>query len=158
MALRGRVDRVDRLNGGGLRLIDYKTGRAGKFSSADPFRQGRQLQPCLYAWMLEEALRGLGQPDMVREFSYCFPMPRDEGGADVAYRREALLPSGLALAEKLFSLLRRGVFPFTVEADDVVYSDFSPVYGDVAAGVEKSRAKTADSELADWAELRGCPP
>ena len=155
--LKGRVDRVDRLKAGGLRLIDYKTGRADKFSSADPFRQGRQLQPCLYSWMLEESLRGLGLPDTVREFSYFFPMPRDEGGAGTAYRREDLLPAGLGLAERLFSLLAAGVFPFTVDAEDVAYSDFAPVYGDAGKLAENSRDKTADPALADWAELRGRP-
>jgi hypothetical protein len=52
LAVRGRADRVDELPDGTLRVVDYKTGRAGRFAK-DPkggaFNGGRQLQPAIYA-------------------------------------------------------------------------------------------------------------
>ena len=55
IALRGRIDRVDRLPGEGIQIIDYKTGK-DRYSE-DSFDGGRQLQLPLY---LTAAARLLG--------------------------------------------------------------------------------------------------
>jgi ATP-dependent helicase/nuclease subunit B len=56
--LRGRVDRVDATEDGGLLVIDYKggSGRAFDGISADPLKRGRRLQLPLYARVVAEKL------------------------------------------------------------------------------------------------------
>src|SRR3972149_3155782 len=55
--VRGIVDRLDRRPDGGLRVIDYKTGRS-RLNVAE-LNQGRRIQLPLYALAAQEAL-GLG--------------------------------------------------------------------------------------------------
>ncbi|MDR1520364.1 MAG: PD-(D/E)XK nuclease family protein, partial [Planctomycetota bacterium] len=154
----GRIDRVDRLAAGGLSVIDYKTGAAGKFSLDDPLRQGRHLQPLLYILMLERALAMLGRPEEVAEFSYFFPMPRQEGRS-IRYRRQALADAGKPVLASLLALIRDGLFPFSNEAADVEYSDYLPVYGDVGELAGQAAGKMRnDPTLAVWAALRGVKP
>lgn len=154
--MRGRVDRVDRLNDhGGLMIWDYKTGSSRKFSRSDPFDDGRHLQPLLYTRMLEAVLAEKGNPDLVLGFSYFFPMPRDEGRT-YTYERSILREGGDAILDVLAGMLRTGCFPFTTDQGDVVYSDYGAVYGDVAALAAAARRKAAaDPALAAWANLRG---
>ncbi len=156
LLLRGRVDRIDRLNDhGGLVIFDYKTGRSDKFSRSDPFRQGRHLQPLLYAHMVEAALDDLHMPEPVRAFAYFFPMPRDEG-LTLTFPRELLDRAGMRIVARLESLLSEGHFPFTLDPEDVKYSDYLPLYGDAAELAGSHRAKTrSDPALAGWGELRG---
>ncbi len=157
LPLRGRVDRIDRLDdGGGLAIVDYKTGSAKKFSREDPFRGGRCLQPFLYARMLKRVTEEAGIPEPVRSFSFYFPMPRDEGRT-IAYSWERLSEGGWEVVEALAGLLRRGYFPFTTEANDVQYSDYAAAFGgeakDLAAAV--LRKCEGVEGLEEWAAMRG---
>lgn len=153
--LQGRVDRIDRLNdNGGLAILDYKTGRSSGFSRSDPFKQGRHLQPLLYTEMLERVTREAGLPEPVREFSYFFPMRRDEGGV-ITFDREDLRGGG-AIVDALVEMLATGCFPLATREEDVGNSDYLPVYGDVRELCASSRRKTAvDGALERWRELRG---
>ena len=153
--LQGRVDRIDRLDRGGLAVLDYKTGRSDKFSRADPFQQGRHLQPLLYTRMLERALSDMGRPEPVASFSYFFPMPRDEGLV-LAYPRAALNNDGMAIVDSLAMLLSDGKFPFTTDKTDVAFSDYLPLFGDPAALALRARDKcAADPALSVWRDIRG---
>jgi RecB family exonuclease len=58
--LRGLIDRVDRAPGGGVRVIDYKTGGPSSYRKS-AIRDGEKLQLPLYALAARDAL-GLGQP------------------------------------------------------------------------------------------------
>lgn len=56
----GRVDRIDRIGQGAVETYavwDYKSGSAWKYDEADPFRQGRVVQPTLYIAMVAHRLR-----------------------------------------------------------------------------------------------------
>lgn len=132
--LQGRVDRIDRLrDGGGLVIWDYKTGRSSDFSRTDPFRGGRHLQPFLYTEMLERATREAGLPEPVKEFSYLFPMRRDEGNV-ITFSRDDLR-GGMEIVAGLRDMLRAGRFPFAAREEDAAYSDYLPVY-DAGGGMK----------------------
>ncbi|MCD8349041.1 MAG: PD-(D/E)XK nuclease family protein [Planctomycetaceae bacterium] len=154
LRLKGRVDRIDRLHdGGGLRIWDYKTTVSTKFSPRDPFDGGRHLQPLLYSAMVEQAAAEAGSPEPVRAFSYFFPMPRDEG-REIAYER-AELREGMWIVSALSDLLHHGYFPFSTDKEDVRFSDYSAVYGDVTALAAAMRRKAvSDPALEGWARLR----
>jgi len=59
--LRGVIDRVDRAPGGGIRVVDYKSGGKESHKKAD-VAKGKKLQLPLYALAAREAL-GLGEPE-----------------------------------------------------------------------------------------------
>ena len=59
VAVHGWIDRIDRLPGGGIEVIDYKTGRAGRQQDVD-----ESLQLTIYALACRDAL-GLGTPERV---------------------------------------------------------------------------------------------
>lgn len=158
MRFRGRIDRVDRLDdNGGLVIFDYKTGRSDMYRFSDPFRRGRNLQPLLYTHMLEQALRERGRPEPVRRFAYFFPMPRDEGRT-VSYERSSLGRDGMEIVSVLLDMVRAGYFPFSVDAGDVAFSDYSAIYGNAGDLAVRTREKIlsgANPELSAWAALRG---
>jgi RecB family exonuclease len=55
LALKGRIDRVDRLRDGRLRIIDYKTGAAPRAAvDASDVLRGRKLQLPVYAMLLAD--------------------------------------------------------------------------------------------------------
>ncbi|MDH4198345.1 MAG: PD-(D/E)XK nuclease family protein, partial [Candidatus Aminicenantes bacterium] len=56
--LSGFIDRVDRVEPGLYRIIDYKSGKAGRFEKVKAFGHGRVLQHALYALAVEEVLPG----------------------------------------------------------------------------------------------------
>ncbi len=59
LAIKGRVDRIDAMDAGWFRVIDYKTGRAvryRKIAKMGLFNGGRQLQAAIYAGVLQELL------------------------------------------------------------------------------------------------------
>lgn len=51
--LRGRIDRIDKRSGGGVRVIDYKTGNPDASVKANDILRGRRLQLPVYAMLLE---------------------------------------------------------------------------------------------------------
>jgi RecB family exonuclease len=93
--LRGIIDRLDRREGGELRVIDYKTG-SGRLNVRE-LEQGRRIQLPLYALAAQEAL-GLGQVvegfywailaakrSTLRLSNYREPGENGEAGPPVAY-------------------------------------------------------------------------
>ncbi len=73
MPLRGRIDRIDRIDDQSVEVVDYKTGRRLKTVRGAVFQGGRLMQHALYALVTEE-LTG----ERVRGLSYCFPTARAE--------------------------------------------------------------------------------
>ncbi len=66
--IHGRIDRVD-LRGDGVRVLDYKTGRRGRF--VESVDGGRQLQPPLYLMAYEKLF---GADTASSAAGYCFPL------------------------------------------------------------------------------------
>jgi ATP-dependent helicase/DNAse subunit B len=64
LAFRGMIDRVDAMPDGGVKVIDYKTGRSDSFRGIeeDPVDRGRHLQLAIYALAAREAFAPGGAP------------------------------------------------------------------------------------------------
>jgi RecB family exonuclease len=120
LRLRGRVDRLDATEGGGLRVIDYKTGSARGHHPATPFDGGRRLQHLLYSLAVERL-----RPERVEAAEYHFPTTRGENRR-FAYDRTAL-ESGLRVVTTLLGLARGGHFLATTDHDDCTFCDFADV-------------------------------
>ncbi|HEX6939661.1 MAG TPA: PD-(D/E)XK nuclease family protein [Longimicrobiales bacterium] len=118
--LAGRVDRIDRTAEGRLRVIDYKTGSAGRYRASRPFEGGRRLQHILYALAVE---RLLGEP--VEAMEYHFPTV-DGRNERVVYPRAAIA-DGPAIVETLLAIAADGHFLPTNEAADCRFCDFQRV-------------------------------
>lgn len=130
--LQGRIDRIDRLEDGTYRVVDYKTGRTGKYEKVRSFGGGTCLQPALYSLAAAELLKELGMdadPE-ISESGYAFPSRRGDG-REILFRgldREALRE----VLRLLFRFLEDGVFPVPGNAK-CEWCDSAPVCG---AGVK----------------------
>lgn len=146
LAVRGSADRVDELPDGSLRIVDYKTGGAGRFARSmrkAPFDGGRQLQPALYAAAVESLLH----ERRVSRFEYRFPTER--GNNEVVVYHAAELEAARALVGQLVEHVRAGAFVPTNDTRDCAYCDYQAV-------CRASRGDHATSSpLAAWAGERG---
>jgi ATP-dependent helicase/nuclease subunit B len=154
---RGRVDRIDRIgSGGGWAIWDYKTGSSYGYDPADPFREGRKVQPWLYLRIVEARLRGAVSPaEAVRSFGYFFPGPRS-AGERIGWDADRIDKGGHVVA-RLCRLISTGAFASTTDENDCTYCDYLPLCGDVKSLAEGSRGKVLSDDplLKPLRELRG---
>jgi ATP-dependent helicase/nuclease subunit B len=144
--IRGRIDRIDRIaGGGGWAIWDYKTGSSYGYDRADPFREGRKVQPWLYPRIVEARLRAALSPEeAVRFFGYFFPGLRAAGeriGWDAAR-----LDKGGNVVARLCRLISAGAFAPTTDENDCKYCDYLPLCGDVKGLAEGSRGKVLSKD------------
>lgn len=137
----GRADRVDEMPDGTLRVIDYKTGRAARFTrapKAGAFNGGRHLQPAIYV----SAVQALsGRP--VSSFEYRFPTAR--GGNEIVTYTSAELATVAGIVGSLLGHVHAGDFIPTTDPADCGSCE----YGEVCrAG--RGRYATS-SPRAEWA-------
>lgn len=139
----GRVDRVDELGDGSLRVIDYKMRKVSVYRK-DPklgrFNGGRQLQPAMYAGVLDGLLGST-----VARFEYRFPTERGRN-ASVAYTA-AELAEARPLVTQLLEHARDGTFIPTTSREDCSYCDAGAI-----CRVGRSRFGQVTSPRAEWAE------
>lgn len=131
LLLSGMLDRVDRLDAGGLAVWDYKTGRADRYDARTPFAPGR-IQAAVYAVVLA-AMPGNVEP--VAASGYYFPTPR-ESGRRVSHGYPELSPV-LELLDAAAARLEAGAFLFLAAPDFAPY-DYEPLYTAVG-GIAKLR-------------------
>src|SRR5690606_21283088 len=136
--LRGKIDRVDEVGPGRLRVIDYKTGSAHRYRRSRPFAGGRRIQHVVYLKAAERLLDG--DPAAME---YHFPTARGENGA-VRYAREDLSAGEDAL-RALLDLAFAGLFVATEDANDCRYCD----YATICRVREDDWGKVACAEV-DW--------
>ena len=138
--VRGRVDRVDKLRNGTLRLIDYKTGRAFELDTKKgAFDGGRKLQLALYSPAVSAKLNA---PVSVAEYRF----PTEKGDGAVARADVARLASAPRIVRSLLDDVGAGRFLPTIKADDCKYCDYNAV-----CRVRKTRW-TFTSPRANWAK------
>jgi len=118
--IKGRIDRVDELNDGSLRVVDYKTGMPAKFrktAKTGAFNGGRLLQPAVYAAAIRARFA-----KMVSRFEYRFPT---EGGKNEVVAFNATeLESAAALVPDLLGYIRSGTFVSTNDEGDCKHCDY----------------------------------
>lgn len=138
---RGAVDRID-VRGGALHLIDYKTGRPGRFRKGGSYHGGRRLQHVLYTRVAQALF-----DEPVRGLSYRFPTRRAEN-ASVDFRT-AELGDGLELVGRLLDGVAAGTFVPTDDASDCRFCDYRSI-----CKVKDAAWGDPESPLADWAASR----
>jgi ATP-dependent helicase/nuclease subunit B len=161
--LRGRMDRIDEIGSGAVRTFgiwDYKTGSTWKYTAADPFRQGRVLQPYLYVTMVAHRLREqIGAAADVAFFGFFFPGTK-AGGARLIWTPDRLA-QGKQILEWLCQVVGSGSFLATTDHErDCGYCDFQTICGDVATVTARSKQKLANPHnkiLQPMRELRTNP-
>ncbi|MHC4506398.1 MAG: PD-(D/E)XK nuclease family protein, partial [Planctomycetota bacterium] len=152
----GRIDRVDRLEGGTFAVWDYKTGSPYRFRGRDPFNQGRTVQHALYLEIARAMLEDRVSPDArPTRFGYFFPSARGQGER-IEYAREDL-SDGMKVLGLLCDVVRAGSFIATDETSDCRYCDYAPIcgHGEEAADLCRRKREAAVNEaLAAFRELR----
>lgn len=159
--VRGRVDRIDCVDGGAVRsyaIWDYKTGSAWKYDPLDPFREGRVVQPAVYLAMVGHRLKDVvkGKKVDIARFGFFFP-GRRERGRRIEWTA-AQLHEGPQVLSRLVQIVRNGAFVATDEAGECRYCDYKAICGDVETLAETSTEKLANPEnnlLDPLKELRG---
>lgn len=140
---RGRIDRIDRIAGGAnetYAVWDYKTGSAWGYDPADPFRQGRLIQPLLYVSIVSHRLRATVSEDArLANFGFFFP-GRQTAGQRVSWPATELR-AGLHVLEQLCRIIQSGDFLPTNDADDCRFCDYRAVCGDVETVTAASQRK-----------------
>lgn len=155
---RGRVDRIDRIGEapGTWAIWDYKTGGTYGYERADPFVEGRKIQPYLYVRMVEQRLRGeIGPAETVRSFGYFFPGLKAMGNRYLWAAER--LDGGGAILELLCRGIAAGAFVATTDpGKDCGICDYRRICGDLIALGAFSRRKitAANPALASFRQLR----
>ncbi|HEX8848738.1 MAG TPA: PD-(D/E)XK nuclease family protein [Gemmatimonadaceae bacterium] len=142
LKVHGRADRVDRMPGGGLRIVDYKTGRPTPYQKSPkkaPFDGGRQLQPAIYAAALRQVLG-----ERVARFEYRFPTERGESEI-VAYEEEEMR-AALGIVRGLLEQAESGAFLPTTDAHDCGFCDAGTI-----CRATRGKYGNSTSPRAEWA-------
>lgn len=134
--VRGRIDRIDRISKGIVQtygIWDYKTGSTYGYDKAEPFRQGRLVQPYLYVTMVSHRLRQAVSPDaQVAHFGFFFPGTKARGQR--IQWTPAELDAGKELLGNLVEIVSQGAFLATNDwKQDCTFCDYRPICGDFAA-------------------------
>ena len=145
--LKGRVDRIDRLTTIGAHtygIWDYKTGSTWGFNPAEPFQQGRKIQPYLYVTMVGHCLRKqVNSAAEVRYFGFFFPGVKAVGER-LSWTTTALR-DGKEILELLCQTLQTGVFPATNDSEtDCTYCEYRPICEPLELAAAQIDSKLAD--------------
>lgn len=164
LQLCGRIDRIDRVAsidrlGSGVPAVrrgtratavetycvwDYKTGSSSRYNRADPFRQGRNLQPYLYLTMVAHRLQQhQGAKVRVERFGFFFPGARAAG--ERLHWSADQLREGSEVVTRLCQVVSQGSFLATECKEDCEYCDYQRICGDAEAIAAASRLKLDES-------------
>ena len=156
----GRIDRVDQIGGSdsmNFSIWDYKSGSAWAFDRNDPFKQGRKLQPFLYAGMLRHRIVSeVGADAKVNYFGYFFPSPKEKGLR--LHWTSGQLAGGDAILSHICDAISAGAFIATNEASDCKFCEYNSVCGSPDQTAKSSRVQLEnchDKSLDSMRSLRG---
>lgn len=137
--VRGAIDRVDK-QPNGLRVIDYKTGKADSYRNRQRvYNGGRRLQHVVYC---EAASQSFDPP--IQRMEYHYPTRRGENAVKRYDWQE--LQEGRELIATLLEGVSKGWFPPTDSAkDDCRFCDYKDV-----CDVREGKWGAISSRYADW--------
>lgn len=139
----GRVDRVDRLRDGTLRLVDYKTGRAFEINTKrGAFDGGRKLQLAVYSPAV-----GRQFDAAVSSAEYYFPTKKGDGV--VARADRAMLDAAPRIVRSLLDDVAAGRFLPTIDKSDCAYCNFAAI-----CRIRVDDWNSTTSPRAEWAKER----
>ena len=130
--VRGRIDRINRLGAADeFDIWDYKTGSTYGYNRAEPFREGRLMQPYLYVVMVGHRLReAVSAQALISRFGFFFPGTR-AAGQRIAWTPEDL-GAGQQILDQLCAGIANGAFIATNDSGvDCTYCDYRLICGDV---------------------------
>ena len=142
LKMRGRIDRVDKVEDG-YAIWDYKSGSAHSYGEASLQRAGSYLQWALYAYVLDEILKGQDRQIRVVQSGYFFTTEREYG------RRIApILPTCHELGDRLrplFELVAEGYFLHIQQEDHCKFCEYARVCA--AEGITPKVWKEIEDEV-----------
>ena len=152
LRVRGRVDRVDRLRDGTLRLVDYKSGKSFELDTArGAFDGGRKLQLAVYSPVVSRQFDAV-----VSAAEYHFPTRK--GNGIIARADRDLLDAAPRIVRTLLDDVAAGRFVPTVDAKDCQYCDFAAICRTRVDDFMKTtspRAEWAEAQLKDSPHYEG---
>lgn len=146
LPLRAYVDRVDEVEPGKYRIIDYKTGAPRKFKEQEYFSRGTQLQHAIYAIAVEQWLRKTGVDPSAEVIESSYSFPTDKGQGQEIVRKQNRREETAALVSRLTESIQRGIFPPTQEATICSSCPYKAACGNQAKAMKKKREAAMNHE------------
>jgi len=127
ISFQGKIDRIDKLDEGTYRIIDYKTGTPYEFSQSKYFKHGQQIQHALYALSLKKILAkaGISAFPKIQKAGYYFPTLKGQGRQYLygEEKREQVLE----IIDLLLDIVTRGNFAMIQNVDNFRCVDYKDI-------------------------------
>ncbi len=115
LPLRGYVDRVEEVDSGRYRIVDYKTGSPRKYKESEFFSKGTQLQQAVYAAAVEQWLQTTGADPSAQVVDAVYSFPTAKGQGHQIIRKQNRREETAALVSCMIESISQGIFPPTRE-------------------------------------------
>jgi ATP-dependent helicase/nuclease subunit B len=142
--LRGRIDRINRLNDGSYEVVDYKTGVFWRDDWGGVFAAGTRLQHALYSAAATQLLQAREKGARVTRASYVFPTARGWRNR-VEIRQERAKGVSRVLGD-LADVIGSGAFIHAPDEGSCKWCEFGAACGKgpIARAAAKLEASTSD--------------
>lgn len=124
--IRGRIDRIDRVDKHEYVIWDYKTGSTYGYKDNEILSGGKVIQHALYAVAAEVILKKTGEDKkpVVRQSGYFFPTEKGTGRRFLKVRNDETVKELLKI---IFDIMRSGAFIASAEKESCTYCDYISV-------------------------------
>jgi RecB family exonuclease len=148
--IRGRVDRIDRVDGNVFEVVDYKTGRYSPKKAA--VYLPKEIQPMFYLKAVEALLQKRFPGASVSGFTFLYSSLLGEWNK---VRRSATLVTTInGMMTHLLTLLRKGVFVQAWKKEECQYCNYKAICGDEPSKRANHLLEGEDPQLASARLLR----
>jgi hypothetical protein len=147
LRLRGRIDRINRLDDGSYEVVDYKTGGFWRSDWGGVFAGGTRLQHALYSAAATQLLKARDTRARVIRASYVFPTARGWRNR-VEVRQERTKSAGAVLGD-LADVIAAGAFVHAPDERACQWCEFGAACGEGAAARAAAKLETATNRVLD---------